>query len=161
MIDVLGVLMGVDMQGFSREEGSNEMPPGFSQASASASAPASSPPPQSTASTSPPPRPATPPPAPQEDVEMAEEDEEEAKARKEAEAEKKLGTEAYKARDFPSAIAHFQKAWDIWPKDVTFLTNLAAAYFEQGDYDKCIETCEKAVEVGHEVRHLLTSIRLR
>lgn len=52
------------------------------------------------------------------------EDDEEVKARKGAEAEKKLGSEAYKKRDFEAATAHFSKAWDIWPKDITFLTNL-------------------------------------
>ena len=54
-------------------------------------------------------------------------DEEEAAAKKQAEEEKKLGAEAYKARDFEKAIIHFQKAWDVYPKDITFLTNLAAA----------------------------------
>jgi stress-induced-phosphoprotein 1 len=52
------------------------------------------------------------------------EDDEEVKARKEAEAEKKLGGEAYKKRDFEAAAAHYSKAWDAWPKDITFLTNL-------------------------------------
>jgi len=51
-------------------------------------------------------------------------DEEEVKAKKEAEAEKKLGAEAYKKRDFEVAATHFSKAWDVWPKDITFLTNL-------------------------------------
>ena len=55
------------------------------------------------------------------------EDDEEVKARKEAEAEKKLGAEAYKKRDFEAAITHFSKAWDVWPKDITFLTNLGGA----------------------------------
>jgi len=85
-------------------------------------------------------------------VEMSEEDQEEARARKDAEAAKKAGSQAYKERDFETAAKNFEKAWDIWPKDVTFLTNLGAVYFEQGDYDKCIETCEKAVEEGRSIR---------
>lgn len=42
-----------------------------------------------------------------------------------AEAEKKLGADAYKKRDFATAITHFSKAWETWPKDIAFLTNLA------------------------------------
>jgi len=147
MIDVLGVLMGVDMQGFSREEGSDELPPGVSKASMAS--PPSSPPSKPAASTS------TPKPAPaaeQEDVEMTDEDQEEAAAKKEAEAAKKAGSEAYKQRDFGEAAKNFEKAWDVWPKDITFLTNLGAVYFEQGDYDKSVETCEKAVDEGRSLR---------
>lgn len=57
-------------------------------------------------------------------MEEPEEDDEEAKAKKEAEAAKKTGSEAYKKREFDVAAASFQKAWDLWPKDITFLTNL-------------------------------------
>ncbi|TFK85011.1 hypothetical protein K466DRAFT_204567 [Polyporus arcularius HHB13444] len=148
MIDVLGALMGLDMQGFSREEGSDELPPGVNRADVSSPPPtATSPPPQPAASSSKSPEPT---PAKDEDVEML--DEEEAAKKREAEAEKKLGAEAYKTRDFDNAIAHFQKAWDTYPKDITFLTNLAAAYFEKGDYDETIKTCEKAVDEGRELR---------
>jgi len=126
MIDVLGALMGLDMQGFSRPEGSDEVPPGVFKSAAS---PPSSPPPS-----------ARPAPAAssskvheREDVKMAEaegaeadkEDNEDAAAKKAAEAEKKLGADAYKKRDFAVAITHFSKAWETWPKDITFLTNLA------------------------------------
>ena len=53
MIDVLGALMGIDMQGFSREEGSDELPPGVSRAQAqSPNSPPTSPPPQPAASSS-------------------------------------------------------------------------------------------------------------
>ncbi|KAF8631141.1 hypothetical protein AX15_002487 [Amanita polypyramis BW_CC] len=143
MIDVLGVLMGIDMQGFSRPEGSNEMPP-----EAQPSSPPQSPP------TSTPPKPKTKPgPASaQEDVEMEDVDEEEAKAKKEAEGAKKAGSEAYKKRDFDGAIKQFERAWDVWPKDITFLTNLGAAYFEKGDYDQAIEACQKAVDEGRSIR---------
>ncbi|KAF7331762.1 Activator of Hsp70 and Hsp90 chaperones [Mycena kentingensis (nom. inval.)] len=144
MIDVLGALMGIDMQGFTRPEGSDELPPGMS---------ASPPPPPPAASTSKPtPVPEPTPAPPAEDVEMTEEDTEEAAIKKEAEAAKKAGSEAYKKRDFTEAATQFAKAWDLWPKDITFLTNLGAVYFEQGEYDKAIETCEKAADEGRSLR---------
>ncbi|KAF8607481.1 TPR-like protein [Ceratobasidium sp. AG-I] len=152
MIQVLGVLMGIDMSATTREEGSNDMPPGFG-----ASGP-SSPPPQSSF------KPTAPQASrPAEDVKMAEpepEDEEAKEAKRlkeEAEAEKKKGAEAYKRRDFTAAEEAFKKAWEISPTDITFLTNLAASYFEQGEFDKCIETCEKAVEEGRSVGLVLSA----
>ncbi|TFY76489.1 hypothetical protein EWM64_g7521 [Hericium alpestre] len=112
MIDVLGVLMGIDMQGFTRPEGSEELPPGVPGASASTSSPKpTSPSPQPKASTSTPPKPKD------ADVEMKEAepkiDSEEAQAKKAAEAEKKLGSEAYKKREFEAAAKHFEKAWEL------------------------------------------------
>lgn len=125
MIDVLGALMGLDMQGFAREEGSDELPPGVQQqaerSSPFASASSSSPPPQPKKQEVPPPPPK------EEDVEMAEPDED-AEVKKEADEEKKKGAAAYKARDLDTAIVHFQKAWDVYPKDITFLTNLAGEF---------------------------------
>lgn len=130
MIDVLGVLMGVDMQGFSREEGSDELPPGLKRDTPAEPSKPTSPPPQPSASSSSPAPKSSPPPAKvEEDVEMVEaEDDEDVKARKEAEAEKKLGSDAYKARHFAAAATHFEKAWETWPKDITFLTNLAGQF---------------------------------
>ncbi|EJD54033.1 TPR-like protein [Auricularia subglabra TFB-10046 SS5] len=151
MITVLGVLMGIDMQGFAREEGSDELPPGVrTDDSSRFAAEPSSPSPQPKQ-----------PPAP--DVQMTEaEDDDEAKAKKEAEAEKKKGADAYRARQFDVAEQAFAKAWDIWPKDIAFLTNLAgkpqslrfafSVHFEKGDYDQCISTCEKAIDEGRGIR---------
>ena len=132
MIDVLGALMGIDMRGFAREEGSDELPPGVSPDQVFEQPPAASSPPPRTAPAPSPPQPAAssssapPPPKEEEDVEML--DPEEAEKKKAAEAEKKQGAEAYKARDFENAIAHFQKAWDTYPKDIAFLTNLAGGF---------------------------------
>ncbi|KAG7096593.1 hypothetical protein E1B28_004012 [Marasmius oreades] len=138
MIEAMGVLMGVDLSATTRPEGSgNESPQ-----------PSSPPPPE------PQPSPSTskPAPPPTEDVEMEEVGGDDAKAKKEAEDLKKSGTEAYKKREFDEAINAYQKAWDTWPKDITFLTNLAAAHFEKGEYDKAIEVCQKAVDEGREIR---------
>ncbi|KAF8974706.1 activator of Hsp70 and Hsp90 chaperone [Flammula alnicola] len=144
MIDVLGALMGIDIQATTRPEGSDEVPEGFQQ-----EAPTFSSPPQASSSK---PSQETVPPAPaQEDVEM-EDDDEEAQAKKAAEAAKQAGSAAYKKRDFEEAVKQFQLAWDTWPQDLTYLTNLGAAYFEQGNYDKAIEVCEKAVEEGRSIR---------
>ena len=125
--------MGIDMSATTREEGSNDMPPGFG-----ASGP-SSPPPQSSS------KPAAPQASqPSEDVKMEEpepEDEEAKEAKRlkaEAEAEKKKGAEAYKRRDFTAAEEAFKKAWEISPTDITFLTNLAGEWPMQARGLMCI-----------------------
>lgn len=135
LIDVLGVLMGIDMQGFNRPEGSDDLPPGVVPGTIPdppSSPPKKSPSPQASSSKpSPPPQPAK----VEEVVEMQvdeDDDDDEVKARKEAEAEKKLGAEAYKKRDFDVAVTHFSKAWDVWPKDITFLTNLGGLSMPPG-----------------------------
>ncbi|KAF8450887.1 activator of Hsp70 and Hsp90 chaperone [Boletus edulis BED1] len=152
MIDVLGVALNINMQGFSREEGSDELPPGLRKTSPPQSPRAQATPSSSTSNSKPTPPPKPEPEAEKMDVEMSEEDAEEAKAKADALAEKQKGTEFYKQRRFDEAAAAFSKAWDLWSKDITFLTNLGAVYFEQGEYDKCIETCEKAVEEGRSHR---------
>lgn len=112
MFDVMGVALGIDLQATTRPEGSDELPPGVSQSTTS---------PKPSSSSKPPPAPEPP---VEEDVEMSEEDTEEAKAKKESEEAKKAGGEAYKQKKFDEAAALYQKAWDLWPKDVTYLTNL-------------------------------------
>ncbi|KAJ3509692.1 hypothetical protein NM208_g15637 [Fusarium decemcellulare] len=82
--------------------------------------------------------------------ELDEEALEKKKKKEEADKEKALGTENYKKRNFDEAIAHYSKAWETF-KDITYLNNLGAAYFEKGDYDKCIESCTKAIEEGREI----------
>lgn len=116
MIDVLGALMGIDLQASTRPEGSTEIPEGVNMPSQS---PPSSPPPKSTSS-----KPAQPSPPPAaEDVEM-EDDDEEAQAKKAAEAAKEAGSQAYKNRDLDEAIKQYDLAWNTWPKNLTYLTNL-------------------------------------
>lgn len=147
MIEAMGVLMGIDMTATTRPESAEEdIAEAISQSTKSPASPEPQPATSPSTSTS-----ATPA-QPTEDVEMEDVDEEEVKAKAEAESLKKTGGEAYKKREFDAAIEAFQKAWDTWPKDITFLTNLGAAYFEKGDYDKAIEVCQKAVEEGRELR---------
>lgn len=156
MIEVLGVAMGIDMQSFSRdgEDDFAGLPPGFKYPPPKARTPQT--PAASTSKTPPAPAPApasAPAPAPEsEDVEMTDEDAEEAKAKADALAAKAQATEHYKAQRFSDAAEYFKKAWDLWPKDITFLSNLGASYLEAKEYDQCIATCELAVEEGRGLR---------
>lgn len=141
MIEVMGVLMGIDLNAFSRPEGSDSgpsdgAPSAFqSQAQPKPPSPASPSPPQPSASSSTPQPSSSTSKTEDKDVEMpdepAEEEDEDAKEEKKAKAaaeeQKKLGSEAYKKRDFDAAAVAFSKAWDLWPKDITFLTNLSGA----------------------------------
>ncbi|KAK6344723.1 Hsp90 cochaperone [Orbilia javanica] len=100
----------------------------------------------------PPPRAKTPPPPQKEPTPEPEDLEAVAKreAKEAADKEKALGNDAYKKRNFPVAIEHYNKAWELH-KDITYLNNLAAAKFEAGDYEGCIAECEKAITEGREV----------
>jgi stress-induced-phosphoprotein 1 len=124
MIDVLGVLMGINMQGSDRPEGSDELPPDLPKSDTNDSTTYSSPKPPTPGASTSRPQPSTSTSSPLEDVEMTTEDVEEANAKKEAEAAKQAGNAAYKSRKFDEAASLFEKAWNLWPKDVTFLTNL-------------------------------------
>ncbi|KMU90421.1 heat shock protein STI1 [Coccidioides immitis H538.4] len=91
--------------------------------------------------------------APEPEPEPEPEDEEtiaKRKAKEAADKEKNLGTENYKKRQFDAAIEHYSKAWELH-KDITYLTNLSAAYFEKGEYQQTIEACEKAISEGREM----------
>jgi len=65
-------------------------------------------------------------------------------------AEKEKGNAAYKKKNFAEAHSHYDKAIELDPKEMSFLTNKAAVLFEQKEYEKCVETCNKAIEVGRE-----------
>ncbi|KAG6368230.1 hypothetical protein INS49_002431 [Diaporthe citri] len=138
-LQVLGVLMGVDMQmGMPDEAG----PAGGAPHEAEEEVPEPKRP-----------EPAKKAPEPEPEPEPMEEDEEsiaKRKAKEEADKLKAQGTAEYKKRNFDAAIENYTKAWETH-KDITYLTNLSAAYFEKGDYEKCIEACNKAVNEGREI----------
>lgn len=131
MLTVMGVLMGVDLE--MRESGGDSPMPD-APAEPATQQPRKAPEPE-------------PEPEPEE---VDEEELEKKKAKEQADKEKALGTENYKKRNFDEAIQHYSKAWELH-KDITYLNNLGAAYFEKGDYDKCIEACKQAVEEGREI----------
>ena len=84
---------------------------------------------------------------PEPDAELDEDAQRKKEDKIKADAEKALGTENYKKRQFDEAIQHYSNAWELY-KDITYLTNRAAAKFEKGDYQGCIEDCKEAIEEG-------------
>ncbi|KAG4067603.1 hypothetical protein HA402_005375 [Bradysia odoriphaga] len=57
-----------------------------------------------------------------------------------------------KAPSPPADEDHYKEAMEHDPTDMTFYNNAAEVYFEQKDYEKCIYTCEKGIEIGRENR---------
>ncbi|KAB2067134.1 hypothetical protein ERO13_A09G195100v2 [Gossypium hirsutum] len=86
-----------------------------------------------------------------EPMEITEEKEKKEKKEK-ALKEKETGNDAYKKKDFETAIQHYTKAMEIDDEDISYITNRAAVYLEMGKYGDCIKDCEKAVERGRELR---------
>jgi len=74
------------------------------------------------------------------------------KVNSQAVSEKELGNEAYKNRNFETALQHYGKASELDPTNMVYRTNIAAVYFEQKEYEKCIAECQTAVEIGRENR---------
>lgn len=70
----------------------------------------------------------------------------------EAIKEKDAGNAAYKKKDFEIAHKHYDKAIELDPHNISFLTNKAAAYYEENKCTECIAVCERAVELGREHR---------
>lgn len=59
---------------------------------------------------------------------------------------KEKGNVAYKKRSFDEAIRLYSEAVDFDERNVALLTNRAAAKFESGDYDGCVEDCKLAID---------------
>lgn len=72
--------------------------------------------------------------------------------KKKALEEKNLGNAAYRKKSFDEALEHYNKAVELDPTEIIYLLNIAAVYFEQKEYEKCIGQCEKAIEIGRENR---------
>ncbi|OTB19271.1 hypothetical protein K445DRAFT_192208 [Daldinia sp. EC12] len=148
MIQVLGVLMGIDMQ-----MGGSDDIPGAAAAGASSGAKEVEEDvemPDANAADSKSQSKSEPAKAPEPEPELDEEEIAKRKAKEEADKEKALGTENYKKRNFDEAIKHYTKAWELY-KDITYLNNLGAAHFEKGDYQACIDACTQAIEEGRKI----------
>ncbi|KAG7213876.1 hypothetical protein KM043_003084 [Ampulex compressa] len=99
-----------------------------------------------------PPRPPEPPKPKEQPKPEKKEEEDLPSEKRDALNEKKLGNEAYKKKNFEEALSHYDKAVELDPTEIIYLLNIAAVYFEQKEYHKCIAQCEKAIDIGRENR---------
>lgn len=140
MMQVLGVLLGVNVM--SGDQAKQEFAKEGDEEATSA------PPPAPKAE----PEPAKPEqPAPKE-PELTEEERAEKESREAAQAEKQKGNACYKKKEFEEALGHYTKAMEMDGKDISYITNRAAVYFEMGRFDECIADCDDAVEKGPSLR---------
>ena len=71
----------------------------------------------------------------------------------EAQKFKQLGNDAYKKKDFPTALSNYGKAIELEPNEITYYNNIAAfaaVYFQMKNFDKCIKFCRQACKIGEE-----------
>lgn len=61
---------------------------------------------------------------------------------------KNKGNELYKEKKFDEAIEQYNKAIELDPMEMSFLTNKAAVVLEKGDLDGCLELCREAIKLG-------------
>lgn len=64
---------------------------------------------------------------------------------------KDLGNDAYRRRDFPTALDFYRQALALTPKNFQLLLNQSAAHYEAGDYDAAIQKAQEAVELARDV----------
>ena len=63
---------------------------------------------------------------------------------------KELGNKAFEKKDFKMALDFYEKAILLVPTEMTFILNSAAAHFQLKNFEKCVQTCLKAVKIGRE-----------
>jgi stress-induced-phosphoprotein 1 len=104
-----------------RPAGSNDMPPGMEEVKQPSFTEVPQPKEAPKAETKPTP-------APEPVPEPMEVDDEDAQAKKAADELKVQGNAAYKGRKFEEAIPLYEKAWETYPKDITYLVNLSGEW---------------------------------
>lgn len=125
MMQVLGVLLGINLSTVSKDDASEDIPdvspenpvPTSDNASTSSSSRFAS---ESKKE------------AESDFTEISEDDKEKGAHKLEAVKEKEAGNAAYKKKDFEVAIQHYTKAIELDDEDVSFITNRAAVYLEMG-----------------------------
>ena len=68
----------------------------------------------------------------------------------EAQKLKQLGNDAYKKKDYNSALKNYEKAIELEPNEITYYLNTAAVHYEMKKFPECVLFCVKACKIGQE-----------
>ncbi|XP_066374647.1 U-box domain-containing protein 70-like [Miscanthus floridulus] len=69
----------------------------------------------------------------------------------EARCAKEAGNDAYRKSFLETAVEHYTRGALLDPRDISFLTNRAAAYFRLGKYKECARDCDEAMKRGRDL----------
>ncbi|PTB66314.1 TPR-like protein [Trichoderma citrinoviride] len=64
-----------------------------------------------------------------------------------AESYKTAGNRFFKEKNYAKAIEQYSKAVDLFPNSATYLSNRAAAYMSNGQYEAALDDCSRAAEL--------------
>ena len=71
------------------------------------------------------------------------------------------GNEEFKKKNFDAAIDFYNKAKELYPKEMVYYLNLARCYMEKKDYDKSIELCSHVIENTNDFAKKATAFGIR
>jgi stress-induced-phosphoprotein 1 len=61
--------------------------------------------------------------------------------------QKELGTKAFQAKDYETAIKHFTTAIIENPQDHTLYSNRSASYFNMNQHEKALQDAEQCISI--------------
>ena len=68
----------------------------------------------------------------------------------EAQKLKQLGNNAYKEKDFDTALEYYGEAIELDPKEITYYLNVAAVQISMNNWPECVMVCQRAIRIGQE-----------
>jgi len=62
---------------------------------------------------------------------------------------KEDGNEFFKKKEWTKALELYEQAHRLDPNNIVYQNNISAVYLEMKEFDKCIEICNRAIDIGH------------
>lgn len=63
---------------------------------------------------------------------------------------KEKGNSAYRQKNLKEALSYYEEACLLCPSNISLILNKSAVFFEEGQFQECINSCKEALEKGRE-----------